>query len=705
MGSWNLNKAGVANHRCAEILPHMRACGGGLFACQETQFLVQGELDRLGWRLKTSACKKAALIFDKSWADAARMFFTCFNRFVVGIFGSDKSPMVVVSAYLPDPHVDDCEEIASDVLEQISRVRDGLRARFPQASLCVLLDGNVELPPAYSLVCNGEEYEATGRNGTCTDKRWERGGDGTQQIERRTRRRRLKELLLNFMATHGLKAANTFSEKRCPTWEAWGENRFVSAKRVLDYILVPRRWEFENLDVKWCFKRGGKKQGSRLSDHAIVSARFTDPGKIIVRRPEPQPGQVRKPSLVGYRCDTWADEHLARQHVDVNLGGGAFGGRVDASEGAAVATGACELVDLDPSCLTQTILEAFEKPEVDFTTRRMGRQPEPTRPVQLTRVQEHIMELNKVKRTRELTEEEVVRMKELKKEERCVRGPYRRARVISTCPPCKRKVRHRFEYLVVDGRETEDRTEWKEELDKFVRVKLSSQDTRGQNNTMLEDIRRRAERDLQGKSLTGISLALLFRARARLKTQRATGPDRVPCELLKVLPWCTLRSIQQLFDKILRRGVDYPGSWRQLLISFMPKIPGMTNLKDGRLLCMLNAVSRWYSACIVLLVEEHVERTGVFRHIGLYGFQEHRRTHEITASLKNIGQHAATWGKGETAHLANADILQAFDHCTVCNVQRGLEHAAVTPIFSMPSWIPCARVWVQFVMTGLRWRR
>ena len=97
MGSWNLNKAGEANHRCAEILPHMRACGGGLFACQETQFLVQGELYRLGWRLKTSACKKAALIFDKSWADAARMFFTCFNRFVVGIFGSDKSPLVVVS--------------------------------------------------------------------------------------------------------------------------------------------------------------------------------------------------------------------------------------------------------------------------------------------------------------------------------------------------------------------------------------------------------------------------------------------------------------------------------------------------------------------------------------------------------------------------------------------------------------------------------
>eukprot|EP00959_Pyramimonas_sp_CCMP1952_P417301 8743078-Pyramimonas_sp.AAC.1 len=83
--------------------------------------------------------------------------------------------------------------------------------------------------------------------------------------------------------------------------------------------------------------------------------------------------------------------------------------------------------------------------------------------------------------------------------------------------------------------------------------------------------------------------------------------------------------------------VPYPQSWRQILISFMPKIPGITNLKYGRLLCMQNAVSRWFSSCIVLLVEGHVERYGVFRHIGLYGFQGHRRTHEITASLKHIG--------------------------------------------------------------------
>eukprot|EP00959_Pyramimonas_sp_CCMP1952_P063707 1331073-Pyramimonas_sp.AAC.1 len=94
--------------------------------------------------------------------------------------------------------------------------------------------------------------------------------------------------------------------------------------------------------------------------------------------------------------------------------------------------------------------------------------------------------------------------------------------------------------------------------------------------------------------------------------------------------------------------VPYPQSWRQILISFMPKIPRILNLKDGRLLCMQNKASRWFSSCTVLLADDHVERNGVFRRIGLYGFQEHGRTHDITASLKHIGQHAANWGKGGT---------------------------------------------------------
>lgn len=127
-------------------------------------------------------------------------------------------------------------------------------------------------------------------------------------------------------------------------------------------------------------------------------------------------------------------------------------------------------------------------------------------------------------------------------------------------PPAKRNIRHRIKHLVVEGRETEDREEWKEEIDKFVRSKLSSKEVRDSNYNMLEEIRKRAEQDLQTSYVVGVSLALLFRARARLKTQRATGPDRVPCEVLQSLPWCTLKAIRQLLDTTVRLAAPYPAS-------------------------------------------------------------------------------------------------------------------------------------------------
>eukprot|EP00959_Pyramimonas_sp_CCMP1952_P442814 9269951-Pyramimonas_sp.AAC.1 len=150
LGSWSLNKAGAAHFRCADILHPMRACGG-LFACQVSQYLVQVEFERVGWRINISSCSKAALSFDRSWVAAVRMFFTCFMRFVIGVFGSKKPRLIVNAAYLPDPHVEDCAGIVTEVYEQINRARDGVRAKLSQASFCVLLGSNAGVPPGCKL--------------------------------------------------------------------------------------------------------------------------------------------------------------------------------------------------------------------------------------------------------------------------------------------------------------------------------------------------------------------------------------------------------------------------------------------------------------------------------------------------------------------------------------------------------------------------
>ena len=519
-----------------------------------------------------------------------------------------------------------------------------------------MLDGNVELPPLCELECNGELYLATGeglrrdvRTMTC----------GTEERERSNRRRRMMEMLLGFMQTHMFKAANTFCADRRPTWEAWGEHRsFGRIQKVLDYILVPSRWECTECEVSWCYARGGRRNRSRLSDHALLTGQFASPGRVIVRRDDRERVEPPAPSLVGYRCVTWGDEFNARRRVDRSLGDVVFRGLPARS------------LELEPASLPSTLIQSFvAAPDVDFTTAASGKQRPPVRPTELTRLLERWRELPS-----DTTPEE---KKRFRSEINLLRRRYRRDVAAWKCPLNRRKTRHHIKHLVVEGQETEDRDVWREELGSFCRNKLSSEQIREENSRMMKEIQEKAREELRSSTYSTITMALLGRARARLRTQRATGPDRVPCEVLKCLPWTVLRNIRRLFDDMLHMCTPYPSSWRDILISFMPKLPGITDLKDGRLLCMQNAIARWYSTCIVILVEQHVERNGLFHPLGLYGFQSNRTTNEITASLKHIGQHASTWGKGETAHLANADILQAFDHCTVDNVQRGLQHAHV----------------------------
>ena len=139
---------------------------GGLYGCQEAQFLNDSEFKRLGWEIRHSADRRAALVYDKTWAAITRTIFTCFDRFVIGVFGNSQ-PIIVVSAYLPDAHIRDSDEASAEIYDQITRAVHGLRStRYPRAALCVLLDANVELEPGRVLDYNGEEYEATGKEGT-----------------------------------------------------------------------------------------------------------------------------------------------------------------------------------------------------------------------------------------------------------------------------------------------------------------------------------------------------------------------------------------------------------------------------------------------------------------------------------------------------------------------------------------------------------
>eukprot|EP00959_Pyramimonas_sp_CCMP1952_P341189 7147568-Pyramimonas_sp.AAC.1 len=84
---------------------------------------------------------------------------------------------------------------------------------------------------------------------------------------------------------------------------------------------------------------------------------------------------------------------------------------------------------------------------------------------------------------------------------------------------------------MVGERETEDKEEVEDLLGEEVRRRVSSEEVRGNTNRMMEEIRRKAEKELEDNSIEGVSMSLLLRARSRLKTLRAAGPDRIPVEI------------------------------------------------------------------------------------------------------------------------------------------------------------------------------
>ena len=122
---------------------------------------------------------------------------------------------------------------------------------------------------------------------------------------------------------------------------------------------------------------------------------------------------------------------------------------------------------------------------------------------------------------------------------------------------------------------------------------------------------------------------------------------------------------------------ETPTNWRRVRVCVMPKAADVRNLSDTRLLVMQNALSRLYSTCIVILIENHFTTSQNSTRHGIYGFKEGRKCYEISGALKALAQTGDQWGKSKMLHVANADIKQAFDHCTIDVVQKSMDILAI----------------------------
>ena len=218
--------------------------------------------------------------------------------------------------------------------------------------------------------------------------------------------------------------------------------------------------------------------------------------------------------------------------------------------------------------------------------------------------------------------------------------------------------RRRAQKIAVESVEgSVDRADWHASL---IDATLSFTDAeeRVRTTQALASLRSRAAAGPQ--NVPGLPVSAVMRARARLRSAKATGPDGMSSEVLKELPFRTVRIIAGLFDDIFRGRRAVPDSWRQTFITLMPKMPkALTRLTEStRSLAVESAFKKWYSSSVLVVLEPYFAK--VLPHLSLFGFSAERSCGEISGALKCAAQRAAVWGKDRSLLIASLDVSKRF---------------------------------------------
>ena len=152
-------------------------------------------------------------------------------------------------------------------------------------------------------------------------------------------------------------------------------------------------------------------------------------------------------------------------------------------------------------------------------------------------------------------------------------------------------------HMEVGGVQTEDRSKWEEGASQHATSKYEDEEMRIVNNSCIEELRGRAEwaASLDPSRECPITMALVLRARSRLKEGRAVGADGISCTVLKSLAWTSLRVILCTFQALYRREVESPESWRLLRVSLMLKDAKIRRFAETRALAVSSTFSKWYA--------------------------------------------------------------------------------------------------------------
>ena len=634
---------------------------GTLFGLQESQNLKNVErIRKFGFKIVSSACRSAAIIYAREWQARTIQSFEQFDGFCAVLFHFHSLVICVVSAYFPHSMVDDVIPKYSELKQNISDFisdcthntkYEHVRRKFKVCPI-VLADANAELDPW--LVSQPARQHGAGEQAGGRLPDYVTGGGlvcrrrGEESSDRRWGkiRQEMADIFAELLQEFALSAANTFQD-RCVTWESYKEED--RERRVLDYVCIPKGWVRKSTDVSFYWP-GMERSGAakhRLSDHALVRVSCAGVGDLHLGR-DCFARSAPSCNLRGYRPDGIRDEKQIGAEMDIHTE------RLENNNTS----------NIPPDRLSDIVLAACTSPGACYTTYKQQIVP-PARPPGYNEALDAVKELKDVGGPQ---------LKEAKRKLNQLRKSYKRSRLEWELRPSRRANTHTTDKMKINGTLTQCRSTWAQGLEETATEKLSSTQVRAENVEIVRQLKVAAEAEPRTAM---IDLPLVLKARARLKAGRAVGPDGVSAESLKYIPWSSMRRVASSFQSIFEGEEPTPDTWRNVRVTVQGKCKDFETFDETRFLVIQNLLSKWYSCCVTILLEQWLEHSGLFRDVGMYGFMEDRRTWEITAPLLHMTRHAATWGGDRTMYLASSDIKQAFDHTSISVVRRAMDEVGV----------------------------
>ena len=98
-------------------------------------------------------------------------------------------------------------------------------------------------------------------------------------------------------------------------------------------------------------------------------------------------------------------------------------------------------------------------------------------------------------------------------------------------------------------------------------------------------------------SFTDICVEMVLKALKTMKSNKATGPDGIPCRILKIAAEILSPSLTLLFNRSISTGI-YPDDWKMARVTPIFKDGARDNLSNYRPISIISAVAKVFGRLV-----------------------------------------------------------------------------------------------------------